>query len=66
MEIRPAQKQDWDSIWEIFQVNFVVSTNVRAVALWQSLGFTIVGTVPQAFRHRTFGCVDVYVMHRLL
>jgi hypothetical protein len=28
----------------------VVETNERAVALWQSLGFEIVGTVPEAFR----------------
>ena len=48
------------------QFNFVVSTNARAVALWQKLGFEIVGTVPKAFRHATLGLVDVYVMHRFL
>jgi L-amino acid N-acyltransferase YncA len=48
------------------QFNFVASTNARAVALWQSLGFAIVGTVPQAFRHRRLGLVDVHVMHRFL
>jgi L-amino acid N-acyltransferase YncA len=48
------------------QFNFVVSTNTRAVALWQRLGFEIVGTVPKAFRHSTLGLVDVYVMHRFL
>ncbi|HET6956608.1 MAG TPA: GNAT family N-acetyltransferase [Vicinamibacterales bacterium] len=48
------------------QFNFVVSTNTRAVALWQKLGFEIVGTVPKAFQHRDLGLVDVYVMHRFL
>lgn len=46
------------------QFNFVVSTNTRAVALWRRCGFTIVGTLPQAFRHPTLGLVDAYVMHR--
>jgi ribosomal protein S18 acetylase RimI-like enzyme len=48
------------------QFNAVVSTNVRAVALWQRLGFAIVGTVPRAFRHRELGHVDLHVMHRFL
>ena len=48
------------------QFNFVVSTNVAAVRLWQSLGFTIVGTLPKVFRHRELGFVDAYVMHRSL
>jgi len=48
------------------QFNFVVSTNVAAVALWQSLGFAIVGTLPRAFRHRVLGYVDAYVMYRSL
>ena len=30
------------------QFNAVVATNARAIALWESLGFTIVGTVPRA------------------
>jgi ribosomal protein S18 acetylase RimI-like enzyme len=52
--------------FEAMQFNAVVSTNVRAVALWQRLGFAIVGTVPRAFRHRTLGDVDLHVMHRFL
>jgi GNAT superfamily N-acetyltransferase len=48
------------------QFNFVVSTNEPAVRLWQRCGFSIVGTVPQAFRHPARGLVDVYVMHRFL
>jgi ribosomal protein S18 acetylase RimI-like enzyme len=48
------------------QFNFVVSTNTRAVALWQSNGFEIVGRLPQAFRHPTLGYVDALVMYRTL
>lgn len=48
------------------QFNLVVSTNVRGVALWQSLGFTIVGTLPNAFQHQVHGLVDAYVMYRSL
>lgn len=48
------------------QFNFVVSTNTRAVSLWESLGFQIVGTQPKVFRHATLGDVDAYVMYRSL
>jgi ribosomal protein S18 acetylase RimI-like enzyme len=48
------------------QFNHVVSTNSRAVALWQSLGFAIVGTLPLAFNHPAHGYVDSYVMFRQL
>jgi ribosomal protein S18 acetylase RimI-like enzyme len=48
------------------QFNFVVSTNQRAVALWQSLGFEIIGRLPGAFQHPTAGFVDALVMYRSL
>lgn len=48
------------------QFNFVVSTNTRAVALWQRLGFDIVGRLPDAFDHPTLGPVDALVMYRKL
>jgi len=48
------------------QFNMVVSTNESAVGLWKKLGFSIVGTLPQAYRHRELGLVDAYVMHRFL
>lgn len=44
------------------QFNFVVSTNERAVKLWQSLGFRIVGILPLAFAHPRLGFVDAFVM----
>jgi len=48
------------------QFDFVVSTNSRAIHLWKRLGFSIVGTLPKAFRHRRLGYVDAYVMYKLL
>src|SRR5258708_15648381 len=46
------------------QFNFVISTNDRAVKLWQSFEFAIVGTLPKAFLHPTLGYVDAYIMYR--
>jgi ribosomal protein S18 acetylase RimI-like enzyme len=48
------------------QFNFVVSTNDRAVRLWQSFGFDIVGRLRGAFHHPTCGYVDAYIMYRNL
>ncbi len=48
------------------QFNIVVSTNERAVRLWQFMGFEIIGRIPQAFRHPTAGLVEAYVMYRTL
>jgi ribosomal protein S18 acetylase RimI-like enzyme len=48
------------------QFNFVVATNERAIRLWQSFGFAIVGRIPGGFRHPTNGFVDALVMHRPL
>ncbi len=44
------------------QFNAVVETNTRAVGLWQSLGFSIVGTVPEAFDHPRYGYVALLIM----
>jgi ribosomal protein S18 acetylase RimI-like enzyme len=48
------------------QFNFVIASNERAVKLWRSCGFAIVGTLPQVFAHPRLGLVDAYVMHRAL
>lgn len=45
------------------QFNAVVETNTAAVALWQDLGFEIVGTVPGAFRSASHGYVGLHVMY---
>lgn len=48
------------------QFNFVISTNERAVKLWQSFGFQIAGRLPGVFRHPKLGFVDALVMHLTL
>ena len=48
------------------QFNAVVETNAPAIRLWESLGFTILGTVPEAFRHPDRGLVGLHIMHRFL
>jgi RimJ/RimL family protein N-acetyltransferase len=48
------------------QFNLVVSTNERAIRLWQRLGYTVVGTLPGAFRHQRLGFVDALVMYKQL
>jgi ribosomal protein S18 acetylase RimI-like enzyme len=52
--------------FEAMQFNIVVSSNAPAVHLWQAMGFAIVGTLPNAFRHPRLGLVNAYVMHRTL
>ena len=52
--------------YRAMQFNFVVETNTRAVLLWQSLGFGIVGRLPGAFHHPRDGDVDALVMFRTL
>ena len=52
--------------YRAIQFNYVISTNDRAVKLWQSLGFEIVGEVPEAFYHHRLGFVSVYIMYRKL
>jgi len=50
--------------YRAMQFNAVVSTNVRAVALWKRLGFAVIGTVPGGFRHAKLGYVDLLIMFR--
>jgi L-amino acid N-acyltransferase YncA len=52
--------------YRAMQFSAVVEANTRAVKLWLSLGFAIVGTVPEAFRHPREGLVGLHVMHRVL
>jgi GNAT superfamily N-acetyltransferase len=52
--------------YRAMQFNAVVETNVPAVGLYESLGFEIVGTVPEAFNHPLHGYVGLHIMHRRL
>ena len=48
------------------QFNAVVETNTRAVALWRSLGFEVLATVPEGFRHPEHGYVGLHIMYQRL
>jgi L-amino acid N-acyltransferase YncA len=52
--------------YRAMQFNAVVETNTGAIALWQSLGFRILATVPDAFDSPTRGPVGLHIMHRML
>jgi L-amino acid N-acyltransferase YncA len=59
---------DWarQSGFRAIQFNAVVETNEAAVALWRSLGFEVLATVPEAFDHPRHGYVGLLIMHRFL
>ncbi|MCB5272985.1 hypothetical protein BJG92_00497 [Arthrobacter sp. SO5] len=48
------------------QFNAVVESNVRAVAAWQSMGFEVLATIPEAFHHPSLGYVGLHLMYRTL
>lgn len=61
-----SQQRARERGFRAMQFNHVVSSNVRAVRLWQKLGFDIVGTLPKAFNHPVLGFVDSFVMFKAL
>jgi ribosomal protein S18 acetylase RimI-like enzyme len=52
--------------YKAMQFNIVIKSNERAVRLWQSLGFTIIGEIPEAFNHTQNGLTNAYIMYRKL
>lgn len=52
--------------YRAMQFNAVVETNAPAVALWRSLGFEVLATVPEAFHHPADGYVGLHIMYRRL
>ena len=50
--------------YRAIQFNAVAASNVRAVGLWHSLGFEVLATVPEGFRHPTLGYVGLHIMYR--
>jgi GNAT superfamily N-acetyltransferase len=51
-----------DAGYRSMQFNAVVETNEVAVRLWQSLGFQVLTTVPEAFDEPEHGLVGLHVM----
>jgi ribosomal protein S18 acetylase RimI-like enzyme len=52
--------------YRAMQFNLVVSTNENAVGLWKKMGFEIIGTVPEGFKHASRGYVDALIMYKKL
>jgi len=52
--------------FEAMQFNMVLSQNLVAIRLYQRLGFSIIGTIPEAVRKPDGGYQDGYVMYRKL
>ena len=52
--------------YRAMQFNIVVKNNKRAIALWQRLGFKIIGELPEAFHYRKESYVDACIMWRKL
>ena len=48
------------------QFNFVIKSNQRAVQLWKSLGFSVIGEIPEAYRHPNLGLVSALIFHKKL
>ena len=61
-----SQKEAIKLGYRAMQFNLVVETNEVSVYLWQKMGFTIVGKLPQAFKHLEYGYVDAYIMFKAL
>ena len=55
-----------DRGFRLIQFNAVVESNTRAVALWQSLGFEAMGTLPEGFRRPDGMFVGLHSMFRVL
>jgi ribosomal protein S18 acetylase RimI-like enzyme len=50
--------------FKAIQFNYVVKSNERAVKLWKSLGFEVIGEIPDGFQHKENGLTNVYIMYR--
>ncbi|CAD5282522.1 Acetyltransferase [Alteromonas sp. 38] len=61
-----SQKKAIELGFDAMQYNSVVSTNNVAVRLWEKLGYSIIGTIPKAYKHGQLGLVDSYIMYKWL
>lgn len=52
--------------YRAMQFNAVVQANTTAVALWQSLGFAVLATIPDGFNHPVSGYTGLHIMYRRL
>jgi len=61
-----SQSQALAMGFRAMQFNFVVSTNMRAIRLWERLRFSVVGRLRGAFNHKELVYVDALVMFKQL
>ncbi|WUH88977.1 GNAT family N-acetyltransferase [Streptomyces sp. NBC_00433] len=52
--------------YRAMQFNAVVESNAHAVKLYRSLGFEVIGTLPEGFLHPRLGYVGLHIMHLAL
>lgn len=52
--------------YRAMQFNAVAASNTRALRLWRSLGFEVLATIPDGFRHPSLGYVGLHIMYRRL
>lgn len=52
--------------YSAMQFNYVIGTNAGAIHLWESLGFQIVGTIPDAYQNQSGTLTDIHIMHKKL
>jgi len=52
--------------YKAMQFNIVIKSNERAVKLWQDIGFSIIGEIPEAFNHQQNGLTNAYIMYQKL
>ena len=61
-----SQREAVSRGFRCMQYNLVAATNESAIRLWKKHGVEVVGTLPEAFRHKQLGYVDAYVMYKQL
>ncbi|MGQ4715268.1 GNAT family N-acetyltransferase [Streptomyces anulatus] len=63
-----AYSVDWARAegYRAMQFNAVVESNTHAVKLYRSIGFDVIGTLPEGFNHPTQGYVGLHIMHKAL
>ncbi|MFJ8752505.1 GNAT family N-acetyltransferase [Streptomyces sp. NPDC102441] len=63
-----AYTVDWARTagYRAMQFNAVVETNIHAVRLYRSLGFEVIGTLPEGFNHPAQGYVGLHIMYKPL
>ena len=52
--------------FEGIQFNYVLRNNATAVRLWEKIGFSIIGTIPNGYKNVKSEYSDVYIMFKAL